>query len=84
MKNRYLCASVTWSNLAMENCWDNELAEKFLNLNPRSTVAELRLVLYGSRIGFNFKDPYRAQGYVPNPQNPEKWKYDTDEIKGLY
>jgi hypothetical protein len=35
MKNRYEGAFLTWLNLAMENSWDSELAEKFLNPNPR-------------------------------------------------
>jgi hypothetical protein len=83
LENRYLGASVTWSNDSMENCWDSELAEKFLNLNPRPTVEELRLVLQGSRIGFNSKDPYRAQGDVPDPQNPGKQKYDTKEYRRI-
>jgi hypothetical protein len=83
LENRYLGASVIWLNPAMENCWDSELAEKFLNLNPRPTIEELRLVLQGSRIGFNSKDPYRAQGYVPDPQNPRKRKYDTKEYQRI-
>jgi len=83
MKNRYERATLTWLNLAMANCWDNELAEKFLNLNPRPTIEELRLVLQGSRIGFNSKDPFRAQGYVPDPQNPGKRKKDTKEYQRI-
>jgi hypothetical protein len=81
MKNCYLSASVTWLDLAMKSCWDNELADKFLNLNPRPTVAELRLVLQGSRIGIYSKDPYRGQRYVPDSQNPGKRNYDTKEYQ---
>jgi hypothetical protein len=66
MKNRYKGATLTWLNLSMENCWDIELAKKFLNLDPRPTLEELCLVLDGSRIGFNSKDPYKAQGFVPD------------------
>lgn len=83
LESRYLGASVTWLNRSMENCWNSELAEKFLSLNPRPTVAELRLVLQGSRIGFNSKDPYKAQGYIPDPQNPGKRKYDTIEYQRI-
>ncbi|MGH9974733.1 MAG: hypothetical protein ACRD8Z_02710 [Nitrososphaeraceae archaeon] len=83
MENRYLGARVTWLNRSMENCWDSELAEKFLNLNPLPTVEELSLVLQGSRIGFNSRDPYKAQGFVPDPQNPRKLKYDTNEYQGI-
>jgi hypothetical protein len=72
MKKRYEGASFTWLSPFIQNCWDSELAEKFLNLNPRPTIEELRLVLKGSRIRFNFKDPYKAQGFVPDPQNPRE------------
>jgi hypothetical protein len=60
LENRYLGASATWWNESIRNRWDSELAKKFLNLNPRPTAEELRLVLQGSSIGFNSKDPYRA------------------------
>jgi hypothetical protein len=59
------------------------LAKKFLNLDPRPTLEELCLVLDGSRIGFNSKDPYKAQGFVPDPQNPGKLKYDTKEYQRI-
>jgi hypothetical protein len=83
LESRYLGASFTWWNRSMETCWDSELAKKFLNLNPRPTIEELHLVLQGSRIGFNSKDPYRAQGYVPDPQNPGKRKKDTEEYQRI-
>jgi hypothetical protein len=83
MKKRYEGASFTWLSPFIQNCWDSELAEKFLNLNPRPTIEELRLVLKGSRIRFNFKDPYKAQGFVPDPQNPRKMRYDTDEYQRI-
>jgi hypothetical protein len=79
MKNRYLNASTTWMNASIKNYWNNELVEKFLNLNPRPTVEQLRLILHGSRIGFNSRNPYKAQGFVPDPQNPSRMKYDKDE-----
>jgi hypothetical protein len=79
MKNRYEDASVTWLNPLIANYWDSELAEKFLNLNPRPTVEQLRLILQWCRIGFNSKNPYKAQGFVPDPQNPRRMKYDKDE-----
>ncbi|MGH9976836.1 MAG: hypothetical protein ACRD8Z_13535 [Nitrososphaeraceae archaeon] len=82
-KSRYANARVTWLNRSMENCWDGELAEKFLDLNPRPTVEELRLVLQGSRIGFNSKDSYKAQGLVPDPLHPGKLKYNTKEYQRI-
>ena len=83
MKERYEGASFTWSNLSIQNCWDNDLVEKFLNLNPRPTVEQLRLILQGSRIGFNSKNPYKAQGFVPDPQDPRRMKYDTIEYQRI-
>jgi hypothetical protein len=83
LEDRYLGASVTWRNDSIRNRWDSELVKKFLSLNPRPTIEELRLVLQGSRIGFNSKDPYRAQGYVPDPQIPKKRKYDTKEYQRI-
>jgi hypothetical protein len=83
LEERYIGASFTWLNTSMANCWDVELAKKFLNLNPRPTIEELRLVVKGSRIGFNSKDPYKAQGFVPDPQNPGSYKYDTDEYQKI-
>jgi hypothetical protein len=46
-------------------------------------VKELRLVLQGSRIGFNSKNPYKAQGFVPDPQDPRRMKYDTIEYQRI-
>jgi len=83
MENRYINASAIWSNRLILSCWDSELAERFLNLNPRPTVEELRLVLQGSRIGFNSENQFKAQGYVPDPQNPRRWKKDTDEYQRI-
>lgn len=59
------------------------MAEKFLNLNPRPTIEELRLIVHRSKIGFNSKNPYKEEGYVPDPQNPRRWKKDTDEYQRI-
>jgi hypothetical protein len=67
----------------MLNCWDSELAEKFLNLNPRPAVDELRLALQGSEIGFNSKNPYKEKGLVPDPQKPGRWKLDKVEYQRI-
>jgi hypothetical protein len=83
MKSRYEGARITWSNPLMAGCWDSRLVERFLNLNPRPSTDELRLVLQGSRIGFNSKNPYKAQGFVPDPQNPRKRRYDTGEYQKI-
>ena len=83
MKSRYENASVTWLNSSIRNCWDPELAGRFLNLNLRPAVEELRLVVQGSRIGFNSKNEYKAQGFAPDPENPSKLKYDTNEYQQI-
>jgi hypothetical protein len=46
-------------------------------------VKELRLVLQGSEIGFNSKNPYKAKGYVPDPLDPRRQKYDTVEYQRI-
>ena len=83
MENRYRNAGGVWLNRSILNCWDSELVERFLSLNPRPTIKELRLILQGSMIGFNSKNQYKAQGFVSDPQNPRKLKYDTDEYQRI-
>ena len=83
MKSRYEGAYLTWLSPLIKNCWDSELVERFLALNPRPSVEELHLVLQGSRIGFNSKNPYVRQGFIPDPQNPRKMKYDKDKYRQI-
>jgi len=48
----------------MADFWNNELAEKFLDLNPRPTIAELRRVVYppGLKIGLTSQNRNRRRG----------------------
>jgi hypothetical protein len=83
MKERYEGAGLTWLNHSILKCWDSDLVEKFLNLNPRPTVIELHLVLQGSEIGFNSKNPYSAKGFFPDPQDPGRLKYDIGDYQRI-
>ena len=70
----------------MADFWNNELAEKFLDLNPQLTIAELRRVVYppGLKIGLTSQNRNRRRGYVPDPQKLGWLKYDRKEyIKTL-
>lgn len=86
MKNLYEYSSLYWSNPSIADFWKNGLAEKFLHLNPRPTIAELRRVVYppGLKIGLTSQNYVRRRGYVPDPQKPGWLKYDEKEyIKTL-
>jgi hypothetical protein len=62
-----------------------QLIEKFLNLYPRPTVAELRRVLYGSGLlnGINSQNQFRRRGWIPHPDKPGWLKYDYEKYKKL-
>ncbi len=53
--------------------WPNELCKKFLNLNPRPTISELKQALIP--LGWN---PHRHRNRVPDPDKPNYLKYDPD------
>jgi hypothetical protein len=86
VKRLYKYSSLYWSNPSIDDFWDNGLAEKFLHLNPRPTIAELRRVVYlpGLKIGLTSQNFRRRRGFVPDPQKPGWLKYDEREyIKAL-
>ena len=62
-------------------CWNDKLAEEFLNINPRPTMAELQLILHppGLILGINSRNQYARKGYVPDPQKLGYMKYDEKE-----
>lgn len=53
--------------------WPNELCKNFLHLNPRPTIAELKLAL--KPLGWDLR-AYR--NYIPHPDKPGYLKYDAD------
>jgi len=62
-------------------CWNDNLVEEFLNLDPRPSTAELKLIIcpHGLILGINSRNKYSRKGYVPNPQRPGYMKYDEEE-----
>jgi hypothetical protein len=81
IKNLYEYSSLKWSNPSIADFWNNDISEKFLRLNPRPTIAELRRVVYtpGLKIGLTSQNYHRRRGYVPDPQKPGWLKYDRKE-----
>ncbi len=63
--------------------WSEALIEKFLNLDPRPTIAELKRVLYAPVIRLDSQNQYTRRGYVPDPNKPGWLKYDQEEYKKL-
>jgi hypothetical protein len=80
-KKLYRNAGHYWSDLSIADCWSSKLAERFLNLNPRPTIAELARVVYlpGAVIRLNSQDQYRYRGYIPNPGKPGWLIYNKEE-----
>lgn len=67
--------------MSIADSWNNELVEEFLNLNPRPTAEELMVVVHGEKIGFNSPtNQCKQKGYVQDPENLRKTKYDKDEF----
>ena len=81
MKKLYEYSSTYWNMPSITYYWNNGLADRFLNLNPRPSVAELMQVIYppGLVIGLNSQNQNTWRGYVPDPQNPGGMKYDEKE-----
>jgi hypothetical protein len=73
----YENSSLYWSDPLIRGFWDNELADKFLRLSPRPTIAELKKVVFlpGLKIGLTSQNQ-RRRGYIPDPQKPGWLKYD--------
>jgi len=64
--------------------WPKGLCEKFLDINPRPTIEELKQVLYtpgGLRLTSQNQDTHR--GCVQDPDRPECMKYDKEEYLKL-
>lgn len=81
IQDLYENSSLCWSDPLIRDFWDNDLADKFLHLSPRPTIAELRKVVYmsGLKIGLTSQNQHRRRGYIPDPQKPGWLKYDREE-----
>jgi hypothetical protein len=63
--------------------WPEGLIEKFLNLDPRPTIADLERVLHAPVIRLDSQNQYTRRGYVPHPSKPRVMTYDEEEYKKL-
>ena len=81
-KGLYKHAGFYWSDRSIGNCWSDELTEKFLNLNPRPTITELKRVVYPPGLvirPLTSQNQYNRRGLVPNPEKPGWLKYDKEK-----
>jgi len=66
--------------------WSADLAERFLNLNPRPTIAELKRAVYPKDLPLkplDSQNQYSKRNFVPNPDKPGWLKYDEKEYVKL-
>jgi hypothetical protein len=83
-KQVYENAGDYWTDPSITDSWSYELAEKFLNLNPPPTIAELERVVHPPGLvmePLNSQNQYTRRGFVPDPENPDCVKYDVEEYK---
>jgi hypothetical protein len=60
--------------------WPKGLCEKFLKINPRPTIGELRQVLFPQGgLWLTSQNQATRRGYVPDPDRPGWMKYDDEE-----
>jgi hypothetical protein len=81
MKKLYEYSSTYWDTPSVADYWNSGLADRFLNLNPRPSIAELRQVIHppGLVIGLTSQNQNTWRGYVPDQQKPGGMKYDEKE-----
>ncbi len=79
MKKLYGFIAFPWGDPSLADCWDSELAEEFLNLNPRPTIAELKHALYGPDVILRLNSQNTARQYIPDLERPGHIKYDDKE-----
>ena len=60
--------------------WPKGLCEKFLKINPRPTIGELRQVLFPiGGLWLTSQNQDTGRGFVPDPDRPGWMKYDREE-----
>ena len=62
--------------------WSSEQTERFLGLNPRPTIQELKQVIFPSGLAIkplNSQNQHSRRGFVPNPDEPQWRIYDPAE-----
>jgi hypothetical protein len=80
-KKLYKYAGSYWSDHSLADCWSSELAERFLILDPRPTITELKQVASPPGLiieALTSQNQYNRRGLVPDPEKPGWLKYDKE------
>jgi hypothetical protein len=66
------------STFSVDDHLDRKVVTRFLNLDPRPTIEELRQVLFSPEIklGLSSQNLLRKEAWVPNPEKPGWFKHD--------
>ncbi len=63
--------------------WNNGVADRFLNLDPRPSISELKSVLSAPALKLNSQNQNRHRGYVLDPKNRRYMTFDKETYKKL-
>jgi hypothetical protein len=71
-------SSLDPSTFSADDYLNREVVTKFLNLDPRPTIEELRQVLFSPelKLGLNSQNQLRKEAWIPNPEKPGWFKRD--------
>jgi hypothetical protein len=63
---------------SVDDYLNRKVVTKFLNLDPRPTIEELRQVLFSPelKLGLNSQNQLRKEAWIPNPEKPGWFKRD--------
>ena len=86
LRRRIKYFEMLYDNVSFYSYWSTEiewpkgLCEKFLKINPRPTIGELRQVLFPiGGLWLTSQNQFTRRGVVPDPDRPGQWKYDKEE-----
>jgi hypothetical protein len=66
------------NTFSVDDYLNRKVVTKFLNLDPRPTIEELRQVLFSPelKLGLNSQNQLRKEAWIPNPEKPGWFKRD--------
>ena len=66
------------NTFSVDDYLNRKVVTKFLNLDPRPTIEELRQVLFSPelKLGLNSQNQLRKEAWIPNPEKPGWFKLD--------
>jgi hypothetical protein len=71
----------SYSYWSTEMDWPKGLCEKFLRINPRPTIGELKQVLFPlGGLGLTSQNQDTHRGYIPDLDRPRRMKYTRKNI----